>query len=322
MLRRNKPSTFLSRMVAGPNRNFTTSPITNEKMSVRESINSAMSDEIERDPNVFLIGEEVAQYNGAYKVSKGMWDRYGSDRIWDTPITEAGFTGLAVGAGLKGLRPVVEFMTFNFALQAIDHVVNSTAKTLYMSAGDLTCPIVFRGINGVSASVGAQHTQCFASWYGQVPGLKVISPWNVEDCRGLLKAAIRDDDPVVFLENEMMYGVEFDVDPAWMDKDFVIPIGKAKIERAGTDVTITAHAKMVGFALQAAEVLQRDHNVSCEVINLRTIKPLDRNCLIESVKKTNRIVSVEEGWPQHGVGAEIAGIMMESEAFDYLDAPL
>ncbi len=309
-------------MVAGPSRNFTTTPIANEKMTVRESINSAMSDEIERDPNVFLIGEEVAQYNGAYKVSKGMWDKYGSQRIWDTPITEAGFTGIAVGAGLKGLRPVVEFMTFNFALQAIDHVVNSTAKTLYMSAGDLTCPIVFRGINGVSASVGAQHTQCFASWYGQVPGLKVVSPWNIEDCRGLLKAAIRDDDPVVFLENEMMYGVEFDVDPKIMDKDFVLPLGKAKIEREGTDVTITAHAKMVGFALQAAEILQRDHNVSAEVINLRSIKPLDRTSLINSVKKTNRIVSVEEGWPQHGVGAEIAGIMMESEAFDYLDAPM
>ena len=214
-----------------------------------------MSDEIERDPNVFLIGEEVAQYNGAYKVSKGMWDRYGSDRVWDTPITEAGFTGIAVGAGLKGLRPVVEFMTFNFALQAIDHVVNSTAKTLYMSAGDLTCPIVFRGINGVSSSVGAQHTQCFGSWYSSVPGLKVVSPWNVEDARGLLKASIRDNDPVVFLENEMMYGVEFDVDSKIMDKDYLIPIGKAKIERPGTDVTITAHAKMVGHSLQAAEIL-------------------------------------------------------------------
>ena len=252
------------RLVAA--RNFTTTPIANEKMTVRESINSAMSDEIERDPNVFLIGEEVAQYNGAYKVSKGMWDRYGSKRIWDTPITEAGFTGLAVGAGLNGLRPVVEFMTFNFALQAIDHVVNSTAKTLYMSAGDLTCPIVFRGINGVSASVGAQHTQCFGSWYSQVPGLKVVSPWNIEDCRGLLKASIRDNDPVVFLENEMMYGVEFDVDPKIMDKDFLLPIGKAKIERAGTDVTITAHAKMVGHSLQAAEILQRDHGISVEVI--------------------------------------------------------
>ena len=309
-------------MIATPMRGFRSSAITNEKMSVRESINSAMSDEIERDPNVFLIGEEVAQYNGAYKVSKGMWDRYGSDRVWDTPITEAGFTGLAVGAGLAGLRPVVEFMTFNFALQSIDHIVNSTAKTLYMSAGDLTCPIVFRGINGVCASVGAQHTQCFASWYGSVPGLKVVSPWNVEDCRGLLKSAIRDNDPVVFLENEMMYGVEFEYDPKIMDKDFLIPLGKAKIERPGTDVTIVAHAKMVGLSLQAAEVLQRDHNVSCEVINLRSIRPLDREAIINSVKKTNRIVSVEEGWPQHGVGAEIAGIMMESEAFDHLDAPM
>ena len=244
-----------------------------------------------------MIGEEVAQYNGAYKGSKGMWDRYGSNRIWDTPITEAGFTGIGVGAGLMGLRPIVEFMTFNFALQAIDHIVNSTAKTLYMSAGELTCPIVFRGINGVSASVGAQHTQCFGAWYAQVPGIKVISPWSVEDCRGLLKAAIRDNDPVVFLENEMMYGVEFEVDDKIMDMDFVLPIGKAKIERAGTDVTITAHAKMVGHSLQAAEVLQRDHNISCEVINLRTLRPLDRNSIINSVKKTHKIVNVEEGWP-------------------------
>ena len=291
-------------------------------MSVRESINSAMSDEIERDPKVFLIGEEVAQYQGAYKVSKGMWDRYGSKRIVDTPITESGFTGIGVGAGLYGLRPIVEFMTFNFALQAIDHVVNSCAKTHYMSQGDLTCPIVFRGINGVSASVGAQHTQCFAPWYSSVPGLKVVSPWNIEDCRGLIKAAIRDDDPVVVLENEMMYGVEFDVDPKIMDKEFLIEIGKAKIERPGTDVTITAHAKMVGHSLQAAEILQRDHNISCEVINLRTIRPLDRKAIIASVKKTNRIVNVEEGWPQCGIGAEIAASLMETDAFDYLDAPM
>jgi pyruvate dehydrogenase E1 component beta subunit len=240
----------------------------------------------------------------------------------DTPITEAGFTGIGVGAGLMGLRPIVEFMTFNFALQAIDHVVNSCAKTHYMSSGDLTCPIVFRGINGVSVSVGAQHTQCFGSWYSQVPGLKVVSPWSVEDCRGLIKAAIRDDDPVVVLENEMMYGVEFDVEDRIMDKDFLIEIGKAKIERPGTDVTITAHAKMVGHCLQAAEILQRDYNVSCEVINLRSLRPLDRKSVIKSVMKTNRIVNVEEGWPQCGIGAEIAGILMESEAFDHLDAPL
>lgn len=303
-------------------RQFNTATALPTKMTVRESINSAMSDEIERDPNVFLIGEEVAQYNGAYKVSKGMWDRYGSQRIWDTPITEAGFTGIGVGAGLYGLRPIVEFMTWNFALQAIDHIVNSCAKTHYMSAGDLTCPIVFRGINGVCASVAAQHTQCFGAWYSSVPGLKVISPWNIEDCRGLLKAAIRDNDPVVFLENEMMYGVEFDVDPKIMDKDFLIEIGKAKIERPGTDVTITAHAKMVGHSLKAAEILQRDHNVSAEVINLRTLRPLDRKSIIKSVKKTNRIVNVEEGWPQCGVGAEIAALLMESEAFDHLDAPM
>jgi pyruvate dehydrogenase E1 component beta subunit len=309
-------------MATGPARTFTTSPIMNEKMTVRESINSAMSDEIERDETVFLIGEEVAQYNGAYKVSKGMWDRYGDKRIWDTPITEAGFTGIAVGAGLNGLRPVVEFMTWNFALQAIDHIINSTAKTLYMSGGELSCPIVFRGINGVSASVGAQHTQCFASWYSQVPGLKVVSPYSVEDCRGLMKSAIRDNDPIVFLENEMMYNQEFEATPEIMHKDFLIPIGKAKIERAGTDCTITAHAKMVGHSLAAAEILQRDHGISVEVINLRTIKPLDRNTIINSVKKTKRIVSVEEGWPQSGVGAEIAGVMMESEAFDYLDAPM
>ena len=191
-----------------------------------------------------------------------------------------------------------------------------------MSAGDLTCPITFRGINGVSASVGAQHTQCFGAWYASVPGLKVVSPWNVEDCRGLLKAAIRDNDPVVVLENEMMYGVEFDVNPTWMDKDFLIPIGKAKIEREGTDVTITAHSKMVGHSLQAAEILQRDHGISCEVINLRTLRPLDRNAIINSVKKTNRIVNVEEGWPQHGIGAEVAAILMETDAFDYLDAPM
>lgn len=259
---------------------FHSSAVAGERMTVREAINSAMSDEIERDPNVFLIGEEVAQYNGAYKVSKGMWDRYGEKRIIDTPITEAGFTGLAVGAGLHGLRPVVEFMTWNFALQAIDHIVNSCAKTHYMSGGDLTCPIVFRGINGVCASVGAQHTQCFGPWYSSVPGLKVISPWNGEDCRGLLKAAIRDNDPVVVLENEMMYGVEFDISKEAMDKDYIIPIGKAHIERPGTDCTITAHAKMVGVSLQAAEVLQKEHDISCEVINLRSLRPLDRPTIL------------------------------------------
>jgi pyruvate dehydrogenase E1 component beta subunit len=281
-----------------------------------------MSDEIERDEKVFLIGEEVGAYNGAYKVSKGMFDRYGDKRVKDTPITEAGFTGLAVGAGLYGLKPIVEFMTFNFALQAIDHIVNSCAKTHYMSGGDLTCPIVFRGINGVSTGVGAQHTQCFGSWYSSVPGLKVISIYDCEDARGLLKAAIRDPDPVVFLENEMMYGVTFNCSEEVMGKDFLVPIGKAKIMREGTDVTITAHAKMVGHSLLAAEILKRDHNINAEVINLRTLRPLDRNTITDSVKKTHRIVNVEEGWSQCGIGSEIAAILMETDAFDYLDAPM
>lgn len=268
------------------------------------------------------MGEEVNRYHGAYKVSGNMGDEFGEKRVVDTPITEAGFTGICVGAGMMGLRPIVEFMTFNFALQAIDHVVNSCAKTHYMSGGDITCPIVFRGINGVCSSVGAQHTQCFGSWYSQVPGLKVVSPWNVEDCRGLLKAAIRDNDPVVVLENEMMYGVEFEATKEVMDPEFIIEIGKAKIERAGTDCTITAHAKMVGHSLAAAEILQKEHDISCEIINLRSLRPLDRPCILKSVKKTNRIVNVEEGWPQCGIGAEIAGSIMESDAFDYLDAPM
>jgi len=251
-----------------------------------------------------------------------MLDKFGPKRIVDTPISEAGFTGIGVGAGMMGLRPIVEYMTWNFSLQAIDHIINSCAKSHYMSNGDLKCPIVFRGINGVSAGVAAQHSQCFASWYSSVPGLKVVTMWNCEDARGLLKAAIRDDDPVIVLENEMMYGVPFEVPDHVMDKDFLIPIGKAKIEKEVTDVTITAFAKMVGFSLKAAEILQKEHGINAEVINLRTIRPLDRNAIINSVKKTNRIVSVEEGWPQCGIGSEIAGVIMESDAFDYLDAPL
>lgn len=226
-----------------------------------------------------------------------MYDKYGPTRIWDTPISEAGFTGIGVGAGFKGLRPIVEFMTWNFALQAIDHIVNSCAKGKYMSGGDLACPIVFRGINGASAGVGAQHTQDFAPWYSSVPGLKVVTMYDCEDARGILKAAIRDNDPVVVLENEMMYGVTFDVPDHVLDKDFLIPLGRAKIQREGTDVTITAYARMVGIALQAADILQKEHGISAEVINLRTIRPLDRNAIIKSVKKTNRIVNVEEGWP-------------------------
>ena len=239
----------------------------------------------------------------------------------DTPITEAGFTGLGVGAALYGLRPIIEFMTFNFSMQAIDHVINSAAKGKYMSGGDLSCPIVFRGLNGSSAGVAAQHSQCFGAWYSHCPGLKVVMPWSLEDCRGLIKSAIRDNNPVVVLENEIMYGQTFETNPTIMDKDFTIPLGKAKVEKEGTDVTILGCSKMVGYALEAAETLKKDHDISAEVINLRSIRPLDRRTIIESVKKTNRLVGVEEGWPQSGIMAEVAALLMESEAFDYLDAP-
>jgi len=285
--------------------------------TVRESLRDAMAEEMRRDKNVFLLGEEVAQYQGAYKVSQGLLDEFGEDRVIDSPITEYGFAGLGVGAAFGGLRPIIEFMTFNFSMQAIDHVVSSAAKTLYMSGGQMGCPIVFRGPNGAASRVGAQHSQCFAAWYSQVPGLKVVSPWSGADCKGLLKAAIRDPNPVVFMENELMYGTTFDVPES---DDFVLPIGKAKIERAGTDVTITAFSRMVGVALEAADLLAAD-GISAEVINLRTIRPMDTQTIVDSVKKTNRIVSAEEGWPQSGVGAEITAVMME-QAFDYLDAPV
>ena len=281
-----------------------------------------MSDEMRRDPSVFLMGEEVGQYQGAYKVSKGMLDEFGEERVIDTPITEAGFAGIGVGAGLYGLRPIIEFMTWNFSMQAIDHIINSCGKAYYMSNGDLTCPIVFRGINGVSAGVGAQHSQCFGAWYAHCPGIKVISPYDAEDNLALMRAAIRDPDPVIFLECEMMYNLEFDMSAEVLDPNYLQPIGKAKVMREGKDVTITAHSKMVGHSLKAAEILQAEYGIDCEVLNLRTLRPLDRPAIVESVKKTNRIVNVEEGWPQHGIGAEIAALMMESEAFDYLDAPL
>jgi len=270
-----------------------------------------------RDDTVFVMGEEVAEYQGAYKVTRGLLDEFGPKRVVDTPITEHGFAGLGVGAAFNGLRPVVEFMTFNFAMQAIDHIINSAAKTLYMSGGQMGSSIVFRGANGAASRVGAQHSQCFAAWYSQVPGLKVVSPWSGADAKGLLKAAIRDPNPVVFLENELLYGTAFDVPES---DDFVIPIGKAKIERAGADVTITAFSRMVGVALEAAELLAAD-GINAEVINLRTIRPLDTATIINSVKKTNRIVSVEEGWPQSGVGSEIIAQVME-HAFDHLDAPV
>jgi len=290
-------------------------------MTVREALNTAMEEEMVRDETVFVMGEEVARYNGAYKVTKGLLDKFGEKRVVDTPITEMGFAGLAVGAALAGLRPICEFMTFNFAMQAIDQIVNSAGKTYYMSGGNVPCPVVFRGPNGAAAGVGAQHSQDYAAWYGQIPGLKVVSPWSAEDCRGLLKAAIRDPNPTVFLENEMLYGVSFPISKEAMSGDFLLPIGKAKIERAGSDITIVAHSKMVTHSLEAADILAKE-GIKAEVINLRSIRPLDIDTIKESVKKTNRLVTVEGGFPAFSVGSEICAQIVESEAFDYLDAPV
>eukprot|EP00604_Paraphysomonas_vestita_P003182 CAMPEP_0174821218 /NCGR_PEP_ID=MMETSP1107-20130205/6059_1 /TAXON_ID=36770 /ORGANISM="Paraphysomonas vestita, Strain GFlagA" /LENGTH=321 /DNA_ID=CAMNT_0016038013 /DNA_START=135 /DNA_END=1100 /DNA_ORIENTATION=+ len=281
----------------------------------------AIDEEMARDEKVFVIGEEVAQYQGAYKVTKGLFQKYGEKRVIDTPITEMGFAGLATGAAYKGLKPIVEFMTFNFSMQAIDQVVNSAAKQYYMSGGDQNVPIVFRGPNGAAAGVAAQHSQCFAAWYSSIPGLKVIAPWSAEDCKGLLKSAIRDPNPVVFLENELLYGVPFPLSDEAQSPDFLIPIGKAKVEREGKDVTIVTFSKSVGTSLEVAKNLEAE-GISVEVINLRTIRPLDRDTIVNSVKKTSRLVTVEEGYPQCGIGAEIAATIMESEAFDYLDAPV
>jgi len=292
-------------------------PIT---ITVRDALNMAMDEELARDEKVFVIGEEVAKYNGAYKVTKGLWSKYGDKRIIDTPITEMGFAGLAVGAAIGGLRPVCEFMTFNFAMQAIDHIVNSAAKLLYMSGGQINVPIVFRGPNGPPTSVGAQHSQCFAAWYGSVPGLKVLAPSNCEDAKGLLKAAIRDDNPVVFLENEILYNESFPLSVEAQSPDFVLPIGKAKIEVEGHDVTLVSFSRQVNNCIKAAQQLKSE-GIHAEVINLRTIRPMDVASIVNSVRKTGRCVTVEEGWPQHGVGAEIAAQLME-HAFDYLDAPV
>lgn len=285
--------------------------------TVREALRDAMAEEMRRDESVFLMGEEVAQYNGAYKVSQGLLDQFGDKRVIDTPITEHGFAGLGVGAAYAGLRPIVEFMTFNFAMQAIDQIINSAAKTLYMSGGQMGCPIVFRGPNGAAARVGAQHSQCYASWYAHCPGLKVVAPYSAADAKGLLKAAIRDPNPVIFLENELMYGQSFDVPDG---DDHIIPLGVANVVRPGTDVTITAFSIMVGKALQASEILA-SQGIQAEVIDLRTIRPLDTQTIVKSVQKTNRLVSVEEGWPFAGIGSEMSALMME-EAFDYLDAPV
>ncbi|MES2833982.1 MAG: pyruvate dehydrogenase complex E1 component subunit beta [Pseudomonadota bacterium] len=286
------------------------------KTTIRDALRDAMAEEMRRDEGVFLIGEEVAQYQGAYKVSRELLQEFGDKRVVDTPITEHGFAGLGVGAAMAGLKPIVEFMTFNFAMQAIDHIINSAAKTLYMSGGQIRASIVFRGPNGAASRVGAQHSQDYSAWYAQIPGLKVIAPYDAADAKGLMKAAIRDPNPVVFLEHEMMYGLEFDVPDV---EDWVVPIGKAKVRREGTDVTITAHSRMVGFALQAAEQLAGE-GISCEVVDLRTLRPLDSDTIIESVKKTSRLVSAEEGWGPMGVGAEVVARVIE-HAFDYLDAP-
>jgi pyruvate dehydrogenase E1 component beta subunit len=284
--------------------------------TVREALRDAMAAEMERDETVFLMGEEVAQYQGAYKISQGLLDRFGAKRVIDTPITEHGFTGMAIGAAMNGLRPIVEFMTFNFAMQAMDQIINSAAKTRYMSGGQMGCPIVFRGPNGAAARVGAQHSQEYASWYAHVPGLKVVAPYSAADAKGLLRAAIRDENPVIFLENEILYGHSFDCPE---DPDFILPIGRAKIERPGKHVTIVGYSITVGTALQAAETLA-GQGIEAEVINLRTLRPLDIGTVVESVKRTNRLVTVEEGWPYAGIGAEVVMQVIE-HAFDWLDAP-
>mgnify|MGYP003645617227 CR=1 FL=1 len=284
--------------------------------TVRDALRDAMAEEMRRDETVFVMGEEVAEYQGAYKVTRELLQEFGARRVVDTPITEHGFAGLGVGAAFGGLKPIVEFMTFNFAMQAIDHIINSAAKTLYMSGGQMGCPIVFRGPNGAASRVGAQHSQDYASWYGHIPGLKVVAPYDAADAKALLKAAIRDPNPVVFLEHELIYGTSFPVPDL---DDYVLPIGKAAVKRAGTDVTLVAYSRMVGFALQAADELA-EQGISAEVVDLRSIRPLDTATVVESVKKTNRIVTCEEGWRYMGIGAEICATVV-AEAFDYLDAP-
>ena len=286
-------------------------------LTVREALRDAMAEEMRWDDKLFLMGEEVAEYQGAYKVSQGLLEEFGEKRVIDTPITEHGIAGVSVGAAFGGLHPVVEFMTFNFAMQAMDHIINSAAKTLYMSGGQMGCPLVFRGPNGAAAGVAAQHSQCYASWYAHIPGIKVISPWSAADAKGLLKAAIRDPNPVIFLENEILYGQSFEVPE---DPDFVLPIGRAKVEREGPDVTIIGFSIMMNLAMEAADQLSSD-GINAEVINLRTLRPLDTETIVNSIRKTNRVVSLEEGWPVAGIGSEIAAITME-KAFDYLDAPV
>ncbi len=286
-------------------------------VTVREALRDAMAEEMRRDETVFLMGEEVAEYQGAYKVSQGLLEEFTARRVIDTPISEHGFAGLGVGAAYAGLRPIVEFMTFNFAMQAMDQLINSAVKTRYMSGGQMSCPIVFRGPNGAASRVAAQHSQDYSSWYAHVPGLKVVSPYSAADAKGLLKSAIRDPNPVIFLENELLYG---HTSPVPVNDDWIVPLGKARIVRAGDHVTVVAHSRMVEVAMAAAEALAGE-GISAEVIDLRTLRPLDTETIVASVKKTNRIVSVEEGWPFAGIGSEIAAQMME-QAFDWLDAPV
>ena len=290
-------------------------PVTS--MSVREALRDAMAEEMRRDDRVFLFGEEVGEYQGAYKVSQGLLEEFGEHRVFDTPITEHGFTGLAVGAAFAGLRPIVEFMTFNFAMQAMDQIINSAAKMLYMSGGTLGCPIVFRGPNGAAARVTAQHSQDYSAWYAHIPGLKVVAPYTASDAKGLLKAAIRDPNPVVFLENEILYGHSFDVPEV---DDWVLPIGKARVLRSGADVTIVSYSHALTFVLAACEALSSEHGIEAEVIDLRSLRPLDMETILESVRKSNRIVVVEQGWGVCGIGAEISARVC-AEAFDHLDAP-
>ncbi len=285
--------------------------------TVRDALRDAMAEEMRRDEEVFVMGEEVAEYQGAYKVTQGLLQEFGAKRVIDTPITEQGFAGIGVGAAMMGLKPVVEFMTWNFAMQAIDQILNSAAKTLYMSGGQIKCPIVFRGPNGAASRVAAQHSQCYASWYAHCPGLKVIAPYDAADAKGLLKAAIRDPNPVIFLENEVMYGSQFEVPEG---DDHIVPIGKALVRRAGKDVTIVTFSICVRMALEAAEQLAKQ-GIDAEVIDLRTLRPLDKQSIIDSVRKTHRLISVEEGWPVAGIGSEIAAIAME-DLFDELDAPM
>ncbi len=288
-----------------------------KEQTVRDALRDAMAEEMRRDGDVFLMGEEVAEYQGAYKISQGLLEEFGAKRVVDTPITEHGFAGIGVGAAFDGLKPIVEFMTFNFSMQAMDQIINSAAKTLYMSGGQMGCPIVFRGPNGAAARVAAQHSQCYASWFAHVPGLIVLAPYSAGDAKGLLKAAIRNPNPVIFLENEILYGETFDVPE---DEDFTTPIGRAKVLRQGKDVTITAFSLMCREALEAADMLAEE-GIEAEVIDLRTIRPLDTDTIVRSVQKTNRLVSVEEGWPYAGIGSELAATMME-KAFDWLDAPV